>query len=179
MRRFGLVALSVMCFAGGVATHALVAQSGKLTYNADDIKAKSPKDAATTLLDGAMQLAEDGSWERLAVGRAWYLGGDKAKGQTIFDIVTNGKRVKGSDWFRLARVYEEAGEWDKAKAAFDKAIALDSGDDEGMAVYGALANVHKDRAKAEELFAQAMKKNPREIWIWTNAGGSYLGVRPQ
>jgi Flp pilus assembly protein TadD len=76
-------------------------------------------------------------------------------------------------------VYEEAGEWDKAKTAFDKAIALDSGDDSGMIEYGALANLHKDRAKAEELFAQAMKKNPRDIWNWANAGGSYLGVRPQ
>jgi hypothetical protein len=26
-------------------------------------------------------VAGDGSWERIAVGRAWYLGGDKAKGQ--------------------------------------------------------------------------------------------------
>jgi len=179
VKRFALVAVCVMCFAAGAGVHALVAQSNKLTYNAEDIKAKTPKDAAKTLLDGAMQLAEDGSWERIAVGRAWYLGGDKAKGQTIFDLVTTGKKVKGSDWFRLARVYEEAGEWDKAKTAFDKAIALDSGDDSGMIEYGALANIHKDRAKAEELFAQAMKKNPRDIWNWANAGGSYLGVRPQ
>ena len=71
------------------------------------------------MLDGALQLAENGSWERIAVGRAWYLGGDKAKGQQIFDGVTGAKNVGRSDWTRLGRVYVEAGEWDKAQAAFD------------------------------------------------------------
>jgi tetratricopeptide (TPR) repeat protein len=86
--------------------------------------------------------------------------------------------VAGSDWFRIGRVYAEAGEWDKASQAFDKALAIDKDDDSGMTEYGALANVHKDRAKAEELFERAMKKSPRDFWHWVSAGGSYLGVRP-
>jgi tetratricopeptide (TPR) repeat protein len=131
------------------------------------------------MLDGALQLAENGSWERIAVGRAWYLGGDKAKGQQIFDGVATAKNVERSDWIRLARVYAEAGEWDKAQAAFDKAFPATSDDDTGLVEYGALANLNKDRARAEALFNRALKKNPGEFWHWVNVGGSYLGVRPQ
>jgi hypothetical protein len=56
---------------------------------------------------------------------------------------------------------------------------LDPGDDSGMIEYGALANVNKDRTKAEALFEKALRKHPREFWHWVGAGGSYLGVRPQ
>ncbi len=110
-----------------------------------------------------MKLAEDGSWERIAVGRAWYLGGDKAKGQQIFDAVTSSKKAKGSDWFRVGRIYAEANEWDKAQAAFDKALALEPDDDSGMIELGALLNVNKDRAKAETLFAKAMARESRRL----------------
>ena len=71
------------------------------------------------------------------------------------------------------------GEWDKAQAAFDKAFPANSDDDTGLVEYGALANLNKDRAKAEALFNRALKKNPDEFWHWVNVGGSYLGVRPQ
>ena len=37
----------------------------------------------------------------------------------------------------------------------------------------------KDRTKAEGLFRTAMQKKPKEFWHWVNAGGSYLGVKPQ
>jgi tetratricopeptide (TPR) repeat protein len=171
--------IGLTCFLLGLLVQAGFAQAKKLTFTPDLIRGKDAKDAASALLDGALQLAGDGSWERIAVGRAWYLGGDKTKGQAIFDGVTGSKKAKNSDWFRVGRVYVEAGEWDKAQAAFDKALAMAPDDDSGMIEYGALANVHKDRAKAEELFEKAMKKNPREIWHWANAGGSYLGVRPQ
>ena len=87
--------------------------------------------------------------------------------------------MEQSDWFRLGRVYAEAGEWEKARAAFDRALPANSRDDSGMIEYGALANVNGDRAKAEALFEKGMTKNPREFWHWVNAGGSYLGVRPQ
>lgn len=44
---------------------------------------------------------------------------------------------------------------------------------------GGFANINNDRDKAEALFARAFRNNPREFWHWVNAGGSYLGVRPQ
>ncbi len=107
-------------------------------------------------------------------------GGDKAKGQQIFDAVTSSKKAKGSDWFRVGRVYVEANEWDKAQAAFDKALAMEPDDDSAHGrIRVALLNVIMDRAKAESFFAKAMAKNPGDFWHWVSAGGSYLGVPPQ
>ncbi len=179
MQQSRLVVVGLVCFAIGTFVQAGFTQARKPTFRPDLFKEKPVKEAATTLLDGALQLAEDGSWERIAVGRAWYLGGNKTKGQEIFDLVTSSKKVEHSDWFRVGRVYAEAGEWDKAQVAFDRALAMNAGDDSGMIEYGALANVNNDRAKAEALFEKAMKKNPREFWHWVGAGASYLGVRPQ
>jgi tetratricopeptide (TPR) repeat protein len=174
-----LVGVGLVCFVVGVLTQAAFAQAKKPAFSPDLFKGKDAKDAAAALLDGALELAESGSWERIAVGRAWYLGGDKARGQQIFDSVTSSKKVEDSDWFRVGRVYVEAGEWDKAQVAFDRALALSPGDDSGMVEYGAFANVNQDRAKAEALFEKAMRKKPREFWHWVGAGGSYLGVKPQ
>lgn len=179
MKQSHVIWIGVGCFALGAITPAALGQSRRPTFSLELVQSKDAATAAAALLDGALQLAEDGSWERIAVGRAWYLGGDKAKGAQIFDGVTSSKKVEGSDWFRIARVYSEAGEWEKARDAFDRALVRDANDDSGMIEYGALANVHKDRVRAEELFAKAMAKNPREFWHWVGAGGSYLGVRPQ
>ena len=174
-----LVAVGLVCFAVGALVQAGFAQARKPTFSPDLFKGKDAKEAASTLLEGALQLAGTGSWERIAVGRAWYLGADKVKGQAIFDAVTGSKKVVDSDWFRIGRVFSEAGEWDKAQAAFDRALSMNADDDSGMIEYGALANVNHDRAGAEALFEKAMKKNPREFWHWVAAGASYLGVRPE
>jgi tetratricopeptide (TPR) repeat protein len=171
--------IGIGCFVAGLMVQSMVAQSRRPTWSPDLIQGKSPQEAAAVLLDGAMHFAGRGSWERIAVGRAWYLGGDKAKGQAILDEVTNNRNVEGSDWFRVGQIYDEAGEWEKAQAAFEKFLAMDPGDDSGVLEYGALANVNKDRSKAEQLIARAMKENPREFWHWVGAGGSYLGVRPR
>lgn len=179
MKKLAIVAFGIASFAGGAWFGPLLAQAGKLTFSIDQIKGKAPKEAAGYLLEGALQLAEGGSWERIAVGRAWYLGGDKAKGQQIFDTVTTSKKVESSDWFRIGRVYAEAGEWDKASKIFDQVLSTNPGDDSGMAEYGALANLNNDRPKAEAMFDNAMKRKPRQFWTWVGAGGSYLGVRPQ
>ena len=179
MKAWRALTVGLAGFVLGVAVQSGFAQSRRVAFSPDLYQGKDSKDAATALLDGALQLAEGGSWERIAVGRAWYLGGDKARGQQLFDAVTSGKRVAASDWFRIGRIYVEADEWDKAQQAFDRAIAANANDDTGMIEYGAQANVHKDRAKAEDLFAKAFKRNSREFWHWVNAGGSYLGVQPQ
>jgi tetratricopeptide (TPR) repeat protein len=179
MKLWRVVVFGLGCFLLGALAQSAAAQARRPAFSADLFQGKDAKAAAGALLDGALQLAEGGSWERIAVGRAWYLGGDKAKGQQIFDAVTGGKKVAGSDWFRIGRTYSEAGEWDKAQAAFDRALAIDKDDDSGMIEYGALANVSNDRPKAEALFTKALQKKPRDFWHWVGAGGSYLGVRPQ
>jgi tetratricopeptide (TPR) repeat protein len=179
MKRLRVLAFGLVCFALGAVVQTGLAQGRRPAFSPDLFQGKDPKAAASALLDGALQFAENGSWERLAVGRAWYLGGDKAKGRQIFDGVTTGGKVEASDWFRLGRIYVEANEWNRAQEAFERAIALDAGDDSGMIEYGAFANVHKDRAKAEALFTRALTRKPREFWHWVGAGGSYLGVKPQ
>ena len=181
MKHWRVFVLGVACFVLGAVVQSGFAQkkdSKKPAFSPDLLKGDA-KAAGAVMLDGALQLAENGTWERIAVGRAWYLGGDKGKAQQIFDGVTSAKSVGRSDWIRLARVYVEAGEWDKAQAAFDKAFPANSDDDTGLVEYGAFANLNKDRAKAEALFLRALKKNPEEFWHWVNVGGSYLGVRPQ
>jgi tetratricopeptide (TPR) repeat protein len=179
IKKMPVLAFGLTCFVFGAIVQTGLAQKRGNAFNADVFQGKEPKAAAAALLDNALKLAEDGSWERIAVGRAWYLGGDKAKGQQIFDAVTGSKKAKASDWFRVGRVYVEANEWDKAQAAFDKALALEPDDDSGMVEFGALLNVHKDRTKAEALFTKALSKNPGDFWHWVGAGGSYLGVPPQ
>ena len=178
MKSARLAAIGLACFAAGALSHAGLAQGKKPAFDATIFEGSAPA-VGTKMLDGALVLAEQGSWERIAVGRAWYLGGDKTKGQQIFDGVTSGKKVEGSDWFRIGRVYAEAGEWPKAVAAFDKAMAINADDDSGSIEYGAFANLNNDRTKAEGLFRTAMQKKPKEFWHWVNAGGSYLGVKPQ
>jgi tetratricopeptide (TPR) repeat protein len=172
-----VVLFGIVCFALGAQAQLGLAQV-RPAFNAELVKAKGPAEAAELLLAEALRLAGTGSWERIAVGRAWYLGGNKGKGQEIFDSVTNTRKVEDSDWLRIGRVYAEAGEWDKAQIAFDKALAMSPSDDSAMIEYGALANVYNDRGKAEVWFAKGMKRNPREFWHWVAAGGSYLGVRP-
>ena len=179
MKRFAIVAIGVVSFAGGAFVHMLLAQTGEPVAVIDQIKGKDAKEAATVLLDGALERAGNGSWERIAVGRAWYLGGDKAKGQKVFDAVTTSTKVESSDWFRVGRVYAEADEWEKATKAFDKALEMKPKDDSSMVEYGALAILNNDRAKAEGLFERAFEKNPNEFWHWVTAGGSYVGVHPQ
>jgi tetratricopeptide (TPR) repeat protein len=139
---------------------------------------KAPEEAARELLKEATVLAGQGTWERIAVGRVYYLMGDKAKGQEIFDGVTAGK-IKNSDWIRISRVYFEANEWDKAESAFLKALALKPKDAEDLAEMGAYYNLHGDRQKAEEMFTNALQENSEDVWITANIAGSYVGVRPQ
>jgi tetratricopeptide (TPR) repeat protein len=176
--KFRMIEFGVACFVLGVVVQTVVAQKGKAPFDTSIYEGKDAKAAATALLDQAKTLAGTGSWERIAVGRAWYLGGDKAKGQAIFDEVTGGKKVASSDWVRLGRIYVESNEWDKAQNAFDKALALEPNDDGIQIEYGAFANVKKDRMKAEMLFGKAFNKSSKDFWHWVGAGASYLGVNP-
>ena len=139
---------------------------------------KSKTEAAKALLDAAQGQAGKGSWENIGVARVFYLSGDKAQGQAVLDRVLSGK-VKKDDWLRIGRLYAEAGDWDKAAAAFDKALQQDAKDAEYLAEIGAWYNLHGDRAKAEELFTRSFQLKDDEVWNTLNAAGSYVGVKPQ
>jgi tetratricopeptide (TPR) repeat protein len=135
---------------------------------------KEPKAAGQAALAEAERLAENGSWELIGVGRVYYLLGDKAKGQELFDRVT-GKKPEPSDWQRIGDVYAEAGEKDKAEAAYQKALSNPK-DDTGQSEIGAWYVRNGQREKGEALFAKALDRNPDDMWHYVRAAEAYLGV---
>ncbi len=173
-----IVAFGLGCMLAGALADEGIAQVRRASFTPDLIAGKTAAEKAAAFLDGAVEMSGNGSWELIAIGRAWYLGGNKEKGQALFDRVTSNKKVESSDWYRIGHVYAEAGERDKAKAAFDKFGALESGSEKNMILYGAALLVTGDQAEGEEHIAQAMTKRPRDFWGWTAAGGAYLGVMP-
>lgn len=140
--------------------------------------ARPAPDAAKALLEVAMLQAGSGSWERIAVGRAYYLGGSKAEGQKIFDALLTGKHDDG-DTYRIARVYEQAGEWDKAKPMFDQYLAANPKESKDLAEVGGFYYAHGDHAGAEALFDRAFAVDGDEVWATIDVADAYMGVKPQ
>jgi len=137
---------------------------------------KSKAAAAQALVDAALVQADDGSWERIAVGRIQYLGGQKPQGQAIFDAILAGKHA-ASDEMRIARVYREAGEWSRAKPLFDTYVTKNPEDEKEIAEIGAYYLLAGDRDHAEALFAKSFAVTS-EFWATVAAAGAYLGVAP-
>ena len=168
---------AVVCcavFVVGIATGAVAAKK----FDSALYRGKSKKEAAQGLLALARTKAGKGSWERIGVGRAYYLGGMKSEGQAIFDEVTS-KKPEASDWWRIGRVYMEANEWDKARAVFEKSLQMNPKDDRGWIELGSYYLIKGDRAKAEELFDKGFGLEANNEWNSAMAGGAYLGVKPQ
>ena len=167
---------------GGVGLFVLGAAVGlaaaKVKVTPAAYSGKSKEDAAAALLQSAEAIAENGSWERIFVGRTRYLGGDKAGGQAMFDRVLGGRKAEAGDYVRVARVYWEAGEWDKARPLFDKVLALEPKDADWLAEIGAYYNVKGDRTHAEELFARSLAEDSANVYNVAKMAGSYLGVAP-
>ena len=171
MKRRAIVVIVVFAF--GVAVGALA--RGKATVEPVMYRGQ-PNDAAVrALLAVAREQAGKGSWERIAVGRAYYLAGMKKEGQEIFDSI---HKQEDSDLLRIGRVYYEAGEWEKAKQTFERVVQMAPKNASWFAEIGACYNVKGDRVRAEELFAKAFELEPDEVWHTVNIAGSYAGVEP-
>jgi len=140
--------------------------------------AKANQDAAKELLAVAKIQAGKGSWEQIAVGRVYYLGGYKAEGEAIFNALLNGKH-EDSDVFRIARVYSEAGEWAKAKPLFDRYFQGTDDDGTGYAEVGALYLLGGDRQTGEQMFDRSVAIESNDLWATLHMAGAYLNVRPQ
>ena len=151
---------------------------GKKGFDTSLYRGKDKQEAGKALLNVARKQAGKGSWERIGVGRVYYLAGMKAEGQAIFDDVTS-KKPEPTDWWRIGRVYWEAGEWDKARTAFETSLAKNQQDDKGLAELGAYYLLKGDRAKAEELFDKSFNIEGGEVWNTGMVAGAYLGVKPQ
>jgi tetratricopeptide (TPR) repeat protein len=141
----------------------------------DVIRGKSDKDAGLAALAEAEHLAQGGTWELIAVGRVYYLIGEKARGQALFDFVTN-RKPGGSDFERIADVYAEAGENDKATALYEKMLAIDPKDDSSQAEVAAWYIRTGSRAKGEALLAQALQRRPNEPGYYVRTAESLLGI---
>lgn len=160
--------LLIVGFAGGLAAK---------NVQPSVFRGKSKQEAGKALLQEARVQAGKGSWERIAVGRVYYLAGMKSEGQAIFDEVL-AKKPEWSDKYRIARVYWEAGEWKRAQPIFDEYVSKNPKDDKGIAEVGSFYLLKGDRERAEALFEQSFKRES-ELWSTVNAAGAYLGVPPQ
>ncbi len=139
------------------------------------IRGKPPKEAGLAALSEAERLANGGSWELIAVGRVYYLTGEKARGQALFDGVMNGS-PGGADLERIAGVYAEAGENDKASAVYERMLALDPKDDSSQALVGAWYLRIDQREKGEALLEKALQRRPNASDYYVHAAESFLGV---
>jgi len=173
MKHRNLIVASALCFILGAAIG--VWAKGAASAGVSLFRGKGAKEAGQAALSEAERLAEKGSWERIAIGRVYYLSGDKAKGQSYFDRVT-GTNLEGSDWKRIGDVYSEAGENDKAAAFYEKALAWDPTDDGGLMEIGSWYIRNGQREKGEELYAKALDRNGEDVWHYIRAGEAYLGV---
>jgi Tfp pilus assembly protein PilF len=162
----------------GVLAGAVIGASLHAAVSTPVFEGKEPKTAAEALLTAGLQAAGKGSWERIAVGAVYYEGGDKERGRAIIDEVLNG-RPEFSDFQRAARVYAELGEWDKAKALYEKALAIKGSKADLLAEAGAYYNLNGDRAKAEDLFKRAFTAESDNPWAYSMAAASYLGKKPR
>lgn len=170
------IALATAIFLAGAALGAFA--SSKVKVDASYWSGKTPAQSADALLAAARTLAGDGSYENIAVARVLYLSGHKAEGQAILDRVLAGK-VKDGDLIRAARLYRDAGEWERAKPLFDRVVAMAPKDEDWLAEIGADYLLAGDRARAEELFARSFAQDPSNLSNTLTAAGAYLGIAPQ
>jgi tetratricopeptide (TPR) repeat protein len=141
---------------------------------------QEPAKATAALLEFARgQVAAEGTWERIAVGRVYYLTGRKAEGQQIFDEVLGGKKVAASDRIRVGRAYVEAKEWEKAKPLFERVIADSPKDEDWHAEIGGYYLLNGDRATAEKLFARSFELDPGNFRNALRVASAYAGLAPQ
>jgi tetratricopeptide (TPR) repeat protein len=165
------VALATALFCAGAGIGWAASKNAPSLYHG-----KTKDEAGLALVEAAKVQAGSGSWERIAVARLLYLGGHRPEGQAIFDSILAGDH-EDSDEFRIARVYQEAHEWPKAKPLFDRFVSNRPKDEKGLADIGTYYLLNGDRATAESLYDRSFQT--LEFWATVSAAGGYLGVPPQ
>ena len=175
MRKTIAVLVIALTFMLGAALGSFAAKKGGVSSVA--WAGVSPEEAAANLLALAGDFAEDGSWQNIHLGRVHYLSGEKEQAEARFDRYRGGKDA--GDLIRIARVYVQANEWDKAKPLFDRVVELEPKDEDWLIEIGAYYNLNGDREHAEELFARGFASAPKNLNNTLTAAGSYVGVAPR
>lgn len=173
MKTFNAALLAAACLSLGMGVgYAAKAKGPGLAL----FTGKPAKEAAVASLQEAEKLAKGGSWELIAIARAYYLSGDKPRGQALIDKVLAGEAESG-DWFRIARLYAEAGENDKAEQFYQRALTADPKDDSGQAELAAFYFRMGKRDLGEEWLGKAFSKNSDEVWHYVHAAEGLLNVQ--
>ena len=170
MKHGNVIIASAICLTLGFGAGLFAKDEGVALF-----RGKAPKEAGIAALAQAERLAENGSWELIGIGRVYYLSGDKARGQAIFDKITS-RKAEGSDLQRIGDIYAEAGENAKAEDFFQRALAASPKDDTGQSEVGSWYIRNGQRDKGEELYAKALARNPDDVWHYVRAAEASLGV---
>jgi len=176
MRKIAVVVMAAACLTTGMGIGYAAKVKGP---GMSLITGKDGKEAGVAALKEAERLADGGSWELIQIGRVYYLSGDKATGQALFDKVLNSGEAEGSDWFRIARVYAEAGDNEQAEKLFVRAVSADPKDDSGQAELGAWYIRTGQREKGETMLARAFARNSDDVWHYVRVGEAFMGVSPK
>lgn len=171
------IQLLVLVFLAGAAAGAFAAR--KITVGQDAFRGKAPEQAATELLGAARILAENDSWQNIAVARVLYLTGSKSEAQAIFDRILSSSKAEPGDLVRVARIYREAGEWDRARSLFDRVLGAAPKDEDWAAEIGIYHLLAGDRTTAETLFATSLAEDPSNLYNIADIAGAYLGLAPR
>lgn len=174
MQRSRTVATLILILAGAAAG-AFAAK--KLAIDTSYFAGKAPKEAGAALLSAATTLAGSDTFESIAVGRVLYLSGTQNEAKAIFDRVLAGKHA-ASDLIRIARIYQEAGDWKTAQPLFDQVLDLEPKDADWLAEIGAAYLKAGDRARAEALFGRSLAENSSSLRNSLRMASAYLGVAP-
>lgn len=177
MKRAVYLTVIALTFALGVSFGNYAAR-GKGGVTSSAWEGASPQEAAANLLEHARIFAGNESWQNIHLARVYYLSGDKAQAEAIFERFSQGK-VNAGDLIRIGRVYAHAGDWEKAKPLLDQVVAMEPKDGDWLVEVGAFYNLNGDRAHAEELFSRGYKLEPKSLKNTLTAAGSYLGIAPR
>lgn len=124
-----------------------------------------------------LQAGQKGTWERLAVARAYATLGDVASAERLIDQVLAGKN-NASDWIRIGRVWIAAGDWAKAKPWFDKVIEGNPEDEDWLAEVGSYYLLNGDRDTATRLLGQSFDEDPDNLYNTLRAALANAGKVP-